>query len=170
MKTLVIHPDDISTSFLTGVYADKAWTVIKVIHIAKKTLLNAIKAHDRIVMLGHGTQDGLFAKGKGRLVDSTFVPSLIDKEIVAIWCNADKFVEKYDLKGFYTGMIISEMGEAYICNVNANYKEINQSNALFTKAIAKSIDTADMLTTIKKEYNGLNSRVLDFNATKLYKR
>jgi hypothetical protein len=43
-----------------------------------------------------------------------YVYLLRDKIGVYIWCNANVFVEKYGLKGFYTGMIISEYEESVI--------------------------------------------------------
>ena len=36
---------------------------------------------------------------------------------VFIWCNADQFVNRYNLKGFYTGMFISEVMEAVFCGL-----------------------------------------------------
>ena len=110
MKTLVIHPKDTTTDFLSLIYEDKDWTVITD-NISKSALKRQIKAHDRIVMLGHGMETGLI--GFNRLViDSNLVYLLREKHCVCIWCNADKFVLKYGLKGFYTGMIISEVQEA----------------------------------------------------------
>lgn len=62
MKTLVIHPKDITTDFLSDIYSDKDWTVIN-INVSKSFLKKQIKEHDRIVMLGHGTGEGLVLKG-----------------------------------------------------------------------------------------------------------
>jgi hypothetical protein len=51
MKTLVIHPKDSTTDFLSVIYSDKDWTIINT-NISKKVLKEQIKTHDRIVMLG----------------------------------------------------------------------------------------------------------------------
>jgi len=171
MKTLVIHPYDITTKFLEAAYLGKDWTIITDNSTSKKDIREAIKAHDRIIMMGHGSPNGLF--GKGRLmIDSTYIHYLREKEIVAIWCNADKFVEKYDLKGFYTGMIISETTEAYFCNVIADQFDVDVSNELFTEAVTKSIDGSpdEMLKGMISEYQGSDNDVIAYNALRLYKR
>lgn len=169
MKTLVIHPDDPSTSFLEKVYTGRGWTEITDVETSKKKLIKAIKSHDRIVMMGHGSPKGLFAKGR-IIIDSTYVHYLKDKEIVAIWCNADQFVLKYDLKGFYTGMIISELEESYWCSVPARLSEIDESNVLFTDAVTNSIDSGDMLGNMINEYVTNHNEVIYYNSQNLYKR
>jgi len=168
MKTLVIHPDDITTAFLDQVYEGKDWTIINDVYTPKKYIKEQIKIHDRIVMMGHGTPWGLIG-GNRLFIDASLVYLLRDKEVVAMWCNADQFVEKYDLKGFYTGMIISELQEAVYCKVESNHKEILQSNILFTDALTKSIDSGDMLGNMIKEYVG-ESPTIKYNAERLYTR
>lgn len=169
MKTLVIHPRDITTKFLEGVYAGKNWTIITDASTSKEILQTEIKLHDRIVMLGHGSPIGLFSYGDV-FIDSSYVPYLKEKEIVAIWCNAAQFVEKYDLQGFYTGMIISEMKEALFCDVSAISTDIDESNILFTKAIFKSIDCDDMLQSMRNEYNYTCNDVIYYNKQNLFQR
>src|ERR1035437_860766 len=110
MKTLVIHPPDASTDFLKVIYEGKDWALINT-NPSTKFLKEQINLHDRIIMLGHGTEEGLLGFGR-YVIDSTLVYLLREKECVAVWCNADQFVGKYGLKGFYTGMIISEIDEA----------------------------------------------------------
>jgi len=165
MKTLVIHPKDLTTDFLSEIYSDKNWTVVNT-NISKKFLKEQIKSHDRIVMLGHGTEAGLIGFNK-IMIDSTWVYLLREKICVCIWCNADVFVKKYDLKGFYTGMIISEYEEALIYGVNTNFHWINESNTDFALAIKKSIDEENMLDKAKLLYEG-NSPVVEFNRNNLY--
>lgn len=165
MKTLAIHPKDSSTDMLSDVYSDKDWTVIKT-NISKSKLKELIKSHDRIVMLGHGTEKGLIGFGKF-VIDSTFVYLLREKQCVCIWCNADVFVKKYKLKGFYTGMIISEYEEAVDNCVKTNSYWINESNIDFANAIKNSIDSPNMLEMAKLLYDG-NSSVVEFNKNNLY--
>ncbi len=142
MKTLVIHPKDITTDFLSDIYSDKDWTVIN-INVSKSFLKKQIKEHDRIVMLGHGTGDGLIGF-KRLIIDSNYVYLLRDKITVCIWCNADNFVKKYNLKGFYTGMIISEMDEANCYSLyETSQANITASNILFATAIKNAIDSDD---------------------------
>jgi len=165
MKTLVIHPKDSTTDFLREIYKDKDWTVINT-NISKKALKEEIKTHDRVVMLGHGTAKGLFGFNK-LVIDSTWVYLLRDKNCVCIWCNADKFVKKYGLKGFYTGMIISEYEEAIMYCVPTNLYWLTESNTDFALAIKNSIDDENMLEKAKMLYEG-NSSVVEFNRNNLY--
>lgn len=165
MKTLVIHPKDVTTDFLSEIYVDKDWTVINT-DVPVETIEEQIIKHDRIVMLGHGDLDGLYGYGK-RVINFTLVPLLIEKQCVCIWCNADLFVERYGLKGFYTGMIISELVEADFCNVYADESEISQSNADFAMAIKKSIDEKDMLSKATMLYRG-STPVVEYNRKNLY--
>lgn len=165
MKTLVIHPKDSTTDFLSEIYSHKDWTIIN-INTSKKVLKEKIKAHNRIVMLGHGSEKGLIGFGKF-IIDSTWVYLLREKVCVCIWCNADVFVKKYELKGFYTGMIISEYEEAIMCCVSTNSQWIANSNTDFALAIKNSIDEENMLEKVKLLYEG-NSSVVEFNRNNLY--
>src|SRR5690606_14597319 len=98
--------------FLSDIYLDKNYTIITT-NTSKSFLKEQIQSHDRIVMLGHGNENGLFGFDRF-VIDSNFVYLLREKICVCIWCNADVFVKKYRLKGFYTGMIISEYDEALL--------------------------------------------------------
>jgi len=101
------------------------------------------------------------------VIDSSFVYLLKEKQCVCIWCNADVFVEKYKLKGFYTGMIISEYEEAIIFCVQGDYQEIYNSNVLFADAVKKSIDESDMLKSMKLLYDDKNP-IIEFNKQNLF--
>jgi len=167
MKTLVIHPEDHSTRFLKLVYKDKDWTVIDY-DISKKKLKEQIKSHDRIIMLGHGTGYGLIGH-RGFVIDSTYVYLLREKILFAVWCNCDVFFEKYKLKGFYTGMIISEIDEAYYCGVTTETDELEKSNWLFAEALQASVDKdpSEMLETAQNVYVG-DSHLHEFNYNNMY--
>jgi hypothetical protein len=93
------------------------------------------------------------------------------KEIVAIWCNADKFVERYNLKGFYTGMFISEVAEGQCFKIKATQDEVTYSNILFAMELNKVIDEPNVHTLIKESYKGLfENDVIRFNNERLYYR
>ena len=165
MKTLVIHPKDSTTDFLSEIYSDKEWSLIST-NTSKKILKEQIKMHNRIIMLGHGTEKGLLGFDRF-IIDSTLVYLLREKICVCIWCNANIFVEKYGLKGFYTGMIISEYEEAVMYNISTNLFWINDSNTDFALAIKNSIDDNNMLEKAKQLYEG-NTSVVEFNRNNLY--
>jgi hypothetical protein len=167
MKTLVIHPKDISTDFLSPIYEGHGWTVIRH-NVSKSVLKREIKLHDRIIMLGHGTHQGLIGFG-AFAIDSTFVYLLRQKDTVCVWCNADEFVKKYDLRGFYTGMIISEPEEARLFCVPYTAQEIAESNYLFANAVALAIGSSNPEEVAKTTYLG-DSPVTQFNRENIYYR
>jgi hypothetical protein len=167
MKTLVIHPADRSTDFLKKIYEGKDWTVIfdNTICRSREQITKLIKDHDRIIMMGHGHPGGLFFT----CIDSSMVYLLREKECVCIWCNADKFVEKYGLKGFYTGMFISEVGEASYYGIKATRDEIDYSNNLFASKLNECIDSENVWGSIIESYRS-NDLVIQFNNARLYYR
>ena len=166
MKTLVIHPYDPTTDFLTVVYEGKDWTVIRE-NASRAKLREAMKDHDHIIMMGHGSPYGMF--GFERLyIDSSFVQFLREKQCTCIWCNADEFVRKYNLNSnLYTGMIISEVEEAYNFCVKASLKEIWESNRMFAQAVKESVECPNPLSTMRAMYEG-ESPVIMFNMERLY--
>jgi len=170
MKTLIIHPEDESTNFLKEIYEGKGWTVLSDDKsLRKRNLKKMLLEHDRIIMLGHGYHGGLY--GFGRVVlDSTFVYILREKALVCIWCNADKFVSKYDLNGLYTGMIISDSDEAdMFLNLEYSVSDIKTSNELFASSIKNSIEILDtrIVENVLSDYN-LDNPIVNFNKDKIY--
>lgn len=166
MTTLVIHPYDPSTAFLGVIYLNKGWTVIST-PTSKKFLKQAIKQHERIIILGHGSDKGLFGFGRF-VIDSTWVYSLRNKSIVCIWCNSDLFVKKYNLRGFYTGMIISDHEEAIFYCVANHGSQIEDSNKLFAEAMTAAMDSNDRLTTALSIYKDDTNPIIEFNRKNIY--
>jgi hypothetical protein len=168
MKTLVIHPKDETTDFLSIIYADKDWTVMNS-NLTKSALTKQIAAHNRIVMLGHVSEMGLL-HFRELIIDKTFVNLLKEKSCVCIWCHADEFVNEHGLQGFYTGMFISELIEAFENDIDSNWKDIRHSNALFAEAVNQSIDTDNPLENIKELYKEPEEgcEVMGFNRARLY--
>jgi hypothetical protein len=174
MRTLVIHPTDYSTDFLCKIYEGRDWTVVRD-KPSKKTLKEAIKQHDRIIMLGHGCEKGLFNSNYDTVIDSNYVYLLREKTCVGIWCNADVFFKKYKLKGLFTGMMISENDEAYMFNVHHVYGDIDQSNFHFSRVMSDNIknsgDGVYHLDKIKVEYGNLTeNQIVTFNKERIFYR
>lgn len=165
IRTIIIHPKDPTTDFLSVIYEDKDWTVINT-NVSDQTLKNQIESHDRIIMMGHGTEKGLIGFDR-YIIDSDWAYILREKQCVYIWCNADKFVEKHNLKGLYTGMIISEYEEAVMYGIPTNSHWIKESNTDLALAIKYSIDNENALQSIKTLYEG-NSAVVEFNRNNFY--
>jgi len=169
MNTLVIHPKDITTDFLTEIYLNKNWDVINT-NVPPHQLKEQIQKYDRIIMLGHGIPQGLL--GFGRLIiDTTFIPLLKEKiNNVYIWCNADQFVKANGLKGFATGMIISEVGEALYFGILPEKGEIEVSNKLFAEAIKNSIELVPnkMVNEVMYDYKHYNNQIIEYNKSNIY--
>lgn len=147
MKTLIIHPEDKSTTFLNLIYANVVATIVTK-GVSKNALREMIKDYDRIIMCGHGSPFGLFSMGRfyqtnGYIIDESFVDVLRNKENFFIWCYASDFVKDKKLNGFSTGMFISEVGEACACGVYIDGKSVTQdivdkSNNTFAELLNKS--------------------------------
>jgi hypothetical protein len=180
MKTLIIHPEDESTFFLDIVYKPIENKTVVTGGISKTELMTLIKEHDRVMMMGHGSPGGLFSINKfdncgAYIIDQQMVPLLKEKkDNVFIWCNADKFVEIFGLQGFYSGMFISEVGEAYYCGLpGTEQDQVDESNYGFVNIIAKYIneDKNVIHENVKKEYGLIaeENPIALYNNNRLYK-
>ena len=148
MKNLIIHPTDASTDFLKPIYANISEATIIHGGVGKGQIAKLISEHDRIIMMGHGSPSGLFSCAKfgdndysGFVIDYKMVPLLRDKECIAIWCNADKFMNQHELNGFYSGMFISEVSEANYCGLPGKLQEtVTISNNYFSSLLGEVIN------------------------------
>lgn len=181
MKTLIIHPNDSSTTFLDIIYKDIEDKTVITGGITKMEVAQLIKEHDRVMMMGHGYPGGLLSVGQfpktyGTIIDFSMVDLLNEKDNnVFIWCNADQFVNRYQLKGFYSGMFISEVGEAgYYGIYGTDQQLIDESNYGFCNIIAKYINEDRELIheNVTKEYGLIaeTNPVAFYNNNRLYKR
>lgn len=179
-KTLIIHPKDDSTSFLEVVYKNIENKTVVTGGISKQALKTMIEEHDRVMMMGHGSPHGLFSIGNfhntqgGLIIDHTMVRYLEKKDDnVFIWCNADQFVNHFKLKGFYSGMFISEVIEANYCGVfGTNQELIDESNYSFVNIISNYINDnkQTIYDKVRNEYGLLaeNNPVALYNNNRLY--
>ena len=145
MITLVIHPDDRSTDFLKPIYKNVKNLLLVTKQATHNDIIKLIETSDRVIMLGHGSPSGLFGINFNRdfVIDHTCVKALSKKKDNAmyIWCNADRFVERHNLSGIYSGMFISEVGEANYCGLPGMSQEVvDESNYGFCNIIAKYIN------------------------------
>ena len=177
IKTLVIHPDDRSTDFLKPIYQHLDDATILTGGKTKDEVRELIEQHDQVIMLGHGSFSGLFSCGNFgssvMIIDYSMIAALGNKKNnVYIWCNADQFVNMYYLKGFYTGMFISEYGEAAYCKVPTFIDEVEQSNALFANIVGQSIlmEAKNIQANTKLLYHIPYSEVNKYNNNRLYYR
>jgi hypothetical protein len=136
-----------------------------------------IEQHDRIMMMGHGAPNGLFSVGQfpqtyGLIVNVDTVPLLQNKECIFIWCNADQFVTKHNLKGLYSGMFISEVGEAHYCGLPGTPQSIvDTSNDSFARWMGENANMAlnEIYHNTMDNYEvlAMDNPVADYNAQRL---
>ena len=74
-NTLIIHPKDKSTSFLEQIYFNRENVLVVSGNVTKPALLKMVQQHDRIIMMGHGSPDGLSAMNQFK----TDSPYIVDK-------------------------------------------------------------------------------------------
>jgi hypothetical protein len=178
MKTLVIHPSDYSTDFLKPIYEGVENKTVITHGKSREEIIELIESHDRVMMMGHGSPSGLFGIGFNRLfvIDNGLVEHLNKKENnVFIWCNADRFVERFKLKGLYSGMFISEVGEAYYCGLpNILQSVVDESNNEFARMLGECFTDKKQLnesySDIKNSYGKLaeTNIVAKYNYERLY--
>ena len=155
---LIIHPQDKTTDFLKPLYEKRDCVIINSNTITKKKLIENVKNHEEIVMLGHGDVFGLFADDR-YIIDSRYAYLLREKNCIGIWCYASDFAQRYQLKGFFTGMFISQEDEAYLYDTEFKDNEIEQSNELFVNIAKESFD----LNHILKYYNSNTNKIIKYN-------
>lgn len=171
---LVIHPKDPSTDFLKEIYSDIEVDIIDGI-CSNEFIVEQIKTHDRVFMMGHGSSLGLFGKNGGYVINSSpeIIEALNEKQNnVYIWCHANEFVENNNLKGFATGMIISEYEEAYFYNIIPKKGDVEYSNQQFASCVKQVINLNDsklMCEGVKNNYQNINdNEIIEFNSENIY--
>jgi len=179
MSTLIIHPKDHTTDFLKPIYAPILNKTIVTGGVTKHELRELIENHDRIIMLGHGSPWGLMSKGQfnyggNYIIDLTMVDLLSQKkDNIYIWCNANQFVLKNQLSGFFSGMFISELEEANYYDLwDLEQKTIEESNDFFAEIVSKYINEPlkILYQNVIQEYWFLaqTNPIAQFNMERLY--
>jgi hypothetical protein len=179
MSNLIIHPRDSSTIFLSKIYKNIPDKTVITGGISKIELMKLIEIHERVIMLGHGSPWGLlsvdqFSYGGNYIVDLTMVELLSQKkDNIYIWCNADQFVERNGLEGFFSGMFISEIEEAWFYNFHdLERNTIEESNYGFVEIVSRYInEPLDMLFQyVLREYQllGKTNPIAQFNLNRLF--
>lgn len=135
---IVIHPKDRTTLMLGMLYEGLPYQKLDAT-LSKNQLrssLYPIPSSEPIMLLGHGTEDGLFTREDDtkneftKLIDHSFSHILKkhNGRIFAIFCHAKDFAEKEHLHGLFSGMIISEMSEAELYGIPTTMEELDNEN------------------------------------------
>lgn len=174
----IFHLHDPSTDFLKTIYESLPDTIVVNGDITRSLTREIINEASQVIMLGHGSPGGLFGR-KGMLIDESTVECLkCHSNSIFIWCHASEFVYKHQLKGFATGMFISEDSEAHFC-LKEGYGErgdehsVTESNSLFALTVREALDEdlsiKDLSNYVKRWYAPdrtihKNKNVLNYNA------
>ena len=179
MKRLVIHPTDPSTDFLAPIYNRLPDVTLVTTGYSRLEIMELIDEHDQVIMLGHGTPGGLLNVSGFRaglyIVDSLVADSLIRKDnSIFIWCNADQFVRRYNLKGMYSGMFISEVAEASYFKIMTDQDTVDRSNDVFAQLLGERLLVSDALedihTSVGQQYQLLaeTNDIAKYNSDRWY--
>lgn len=146
MSKVIIHDNkyDDSISFLKELYGDeKPYGRDS----SNDEINNILQENNEIWMLGHGSTNGLFSRPSENcffdrfIINVTHVQFLKDKSIVGIWCYANSFAERHNLKGLFSGMIVSEIGEAiWALGITPSQETIDKCNKTWVKAISELLE------------------------------
>ena len=152
---IVVHPKDPSTRMLSLIYEDIQDVTLFDSWKQRKEILKAIAAAPReepVLLLGHGSPYGLFDMRYGLIINDSDANILKDRpNLVGIWCYASSYAHKHGLKGFFSGMFISEEPEAWVNDVEAEAEEIDGKAWDFARRFGDMLRAGKSLEEIAAE-------------------
>ena len=158
---LVIHPKDKTTAMLSALYDGLEAQVVIDYRTTKEMgrLLHHVSTQDCIMLLGHGSDKGLFFREDDSknefdkiIVGHSHRYHLHNhgSNIVAVWCNADQFARAEGLHGLFSGMIVSELNEALLYQVETAQEELDRENVKLVRRLRALLDAGIPLSEIPK--------------------
>ena len=179
---LVIHPKDKTTAMLSALYDGLEAQVIDDYRSTKEMghLLHHVSTQERIMLLGHGSDKGLFFRKDDskdefdKVIVSHAHAYHLRKHggnIVAVWCNADQFARAEGLHGLFTGMIVSELNEALLCQVGTTQEELDREKVKLARRLRALLDERIALSEIPKRMLAMDdahSPLTTFNYNNFY--
>lgn len=130
---------------------------------------------EEILMLGHGCEDGLFSPYGNEqfarlIVDSKLVYLLREHPCIGIWCNANMFANKYNLRGLFSGMIISEAEEAWDCGVDIEGEDLDANNNQLADDLRYCLKKypLDLIPQKMLDVQDYHSELKDFNYNNIF--
>lgn len=179
---LVIHPKDKTTAMLSALYDGLEAQVITDCRSTKEMgrLLHHVSTQERIMLLGHGSDKGLFFREDDNknefdkiIVGHSHRYHLHNhgSNIVAVWCNADQFARAEGLHGLFTGMIVSELNEALLYQVETTQEELDRENVKLARRLRALLDERIPLSEIPKRMLAMDddqSPLTTFNYNNFY--
>ncbi len=179
---LVVHPKDRTTAMLSALYEGLDAHVVVSDCSTKEIgrLLHRVAAQERIILLGHGSDKGLFYRKDDTgtdfdriIVGHTHAYHLRrhGSNIVAVWCNADLFARSEGLHGLFSGMIITELSEATLYDVTTTQEELDCENVKLAQRLRRLLDENTPLWEVPKRMlvlDDVHSPLTDFNYKNFY--
>ena len=179
---LVIHPKDKTTAMLSALYDGLEAQVVADYRTTKEMgrLLHYVSTQERIMLLGHGSDKGLFFRADDSkdefdkiIVGHSHAYHLRKHggNIVAIWCNADQSARAEGLHGLFTGMIVSELNEALLYQVKTTQEELDRENVKLAMRLRTLLDERIPLSEIHKRMlamDDVQSPLTTFNYNNFY--
>ena len=86
--------------------------------------------------------------------------------MVAVWCNADLFARKEKLHGLFSGMIISEMSEAFEYEIETTQEELDRETLKLIERLRTLLDEEIPLHEIPQrilELDDVHTPLTEFN-------
>ena len=158
---LVIHPKDKTTAMLSALYDGLEAQVVIDYRTTKEMghLLHHVSTQERIMLLGHGSDKGLFYRaddskeGFDKIIVGYPHAYHLRKHggnIVAVWCNANQFARAEGLHGLFSGMIVSELSEAQLYKIETTQEELDSENVKLARRLRTLLDERIPLNEIPK--------------------
>lgn len=171
---IVVHPYDESTRMLAMIYDGIDNVKLFDSWMQKDAILSAIAEAPKdepILLLGHGSPWGLYDLRRGLILNDADAELLKDRpNLVGIWCYASEYAFKHGLKGFFSGMFISEPREAFVNRVEASDEEIafvaNDFSARFGTALRNGLPLNEVAAALM-DPSFINSDLTEFNYSRL---
>lgn len=173
---IIIHMDtQQDTHVFDAIYKDlsKSDNIIKVNPI-RDEVEKLLRQHkdETFMFLGHGDSFGLWASDNdfynmsNYVIDALNVDLLYNRDVIGIWCYASSFARKYNLRGFFTSMFVSNSSEAKFMGFGEHTNEYcNEQNVKFCEQInhliTENVNMADW--TDKLTHDNVNFVNFNYN-------
>ena len=143
-------------------------------------LLHHVSTQKRIMLLGHGSDKGLFFRKDDSkeefdkiIVGHSHAYHLRKHggNIVAVWCNADQFARAEGLHGLFSEMIVSAMSEALLYQVETTQEELHRENVKLAMRLRTLLDEDIRLSEIPERMlasDDVHSPLTTFNYQHFY--
>ena len=171
---IVIHPKDPSTKMLSLLYEGLEGVTLFDSWLQRDEICAALAAapkEEPVLLLGHGCPRGLFDMRYGLVITDADAELLRDRpNLVGIWCFASDYAFAHKLKGFFSGMFISEEPEAWVNGVDAEADEIDGKTWDFARRFGDMLRAGESLADIARELSDARHRDSDltrFNYSRL---